>query len=104
MKISSVSGLNFKNSLNNPKKCVGSDVKHVSEAEKVRQHMEKSGLNSKPVKIGAIAGFCLGTGISLLKRKSLPCFLFEAACLSGLGASIGKILFHLNKKFGAQQN
>ena len=89
MKIAKISCLNFKNSpiqpQNNPVK------EGESQAQKIKQHMDMSGLSSKPVKIGAIAGFLLGASYSIGKQLSLAKGLVNAMCMSAIGILAGKI-------------
>ena len=89
MKIAKISCLNFKNSPTQPQNT--SVNGEVSQAQKIRHHLEMSGLTSKPVKIGAIVGFLMGASYSIGKQLSLAKGLVNAMCMSAIGIFAGKI-------------
>lgn len=93
MKVNSVSSFNFKS--------VKSNV-YKSEAQQLREHMEKTGAASKPVKYGAAAGIILGAAVGIIGQIKAPQInrakiLFDAALYGGAGITAGKIIYYLNK-------
>ena len=66
------------------------------ESQKIREHMEKTGLSSKPVKIGGTAGFIAGAAYGLVKNAKMTSIAMYAVCASGFGIVVGKVINHLN--------
>ncbi len=61
--------------------------------------MEKQGYNSKPVKIGAVAGFVLGGLAGIMRHQKVATTLVDAMCVSGFGIITGQLVnFIENKK------
>ena len=102
MKVVGVQGISFKNSLVKPLQNNASGENELTESQKLRQKMEESGLTSKYVKSGAIAGALLGFGYSIGKQSKVLGVIMNTMCMSGLGIIIGKGINYFIKKYEKQ--
>lgn len=92
MQINSIQNLSFKAVQ------LKKDNSPASQSAQLKEVMKKQGLNSMPVKICAPAGFILGGIAGAIKHKQPTKALFEALCMCGLGAIIGKAINFINNK------